>query len=151
MKTLLSVVVCLLAPLAHAADEDKPRVPSYTNEDLVRLQSLRGETGVASIPAVPPEEAAQREAAAPARKGEEYWRRQAETSRRSVDAMKRSLADIEQRIAERRRRPGIRPYSDPVIEGQQKKAELLRERIRDEEGRLQDRARRAGALPGWLR
>ena len=45
----------------------------------------------------------------------------------------------------------MRPYSDPQVEALQERILALEARIRELESSLEDRARREGALPGWLR
>jgi hypothetical protein len=84
-------------------------------------------------------------------RGEAYWRREAERVRDKLRVWRQQIEDLELRIADRRRKPGVRPYSDPQIIGWQRRAEALRARMRELEGDLDDRARRERALPGWLR
>lgn len=148
---LVAGCVCLVG----FAAADERRTPVYTNEDLERLRPLREETGVASLPAVGaaeappgPRRSGGREAET---QGEAYWRREAERVQDRVAALRHQIAEQERRLAERRRRPGVRPYSDPAVEAATARIATLRERIRDTEGRFEERARRAGARPGWLR
>lgn len=139
----------LMAPIVLAADDKRPaRV--YTNEDLDRVSPLRGQTGVLSTPAgrgaerpLPPDERRGR--------GEEYWRREARRLREKLEPLRQKAEDLRERIAERRRRPGVRPYTDPQVEAAQRRLRSLEERMRELESELEDRARREGALPGWLR
>jgi len=58
---------------------------------------------------------------------------------------------LREKIEERRRQPGVRPYSDPRIVADQRRLEVLEGRIREAESNFEDRARRLGALPGWIR
>jgi hypothetical protein len=51
----------------------------------------------------------------------------------------------------RQAEPGVRPYTDPKVRALQRKLAAVEARIRDAEDRLEERARRARALPGWLR
>ncbi len=145
----MSVVVCLGAS-GIAASEEKRRVPTYTNDDLARVSERRGETGVESETARVAEPSAGRRAE-PRARGEEYWRREAERQRHRAEPLRRKLAELEARLQDRRREPGVRPYSDPLVERYLAQLRTLRDRIREEEGRFEDRARREGALPGWLR
>lgn len=153
MKRILLASWCACAAAAAWADQD-PAVRTYTNEDLDRVRPYRGETGVASRPAPTLEAQRARPARGPrgvADHGEAYWRREAERHREQVAGLRRQLAALDERVAERRRRPGVRPYSDPIVRSTQARAESLRARIRESEARFEDRARREGALPGWLR
>ena len=68
-----------------------------------------------------------------------------------LEKLRQQADDIETRIDERRRKPGVRPYSDPQIESWERRRKALLERMRDLESRFLDRARRERALPGWLR
>lgn len=154
--------------------------PVYTNDDLERVRPLRGETGVTSQPAfasatsgctshtragrgrskrhgasetcaVSAADGAEPAARASAGRGETYWRREAERVREKQRLWRQQAEDLELKIAERRRKPDVRPYTDPQIVGWQRRADALRARMRELEGDLDDRARRERALPGWLR
>jgi hypothetical protein len=159
----LSAVLCLSTA---AADEDPPpvrRPPAhlYTNEDLDRVHPFRDQTGVRSIPAVAPDD---RPAPAPAderarARGEDYWRREAGRVRDRVRAIEAQAADVRAQIAERaedgrlfasRRRSGSSsgPRSETALRA---KLAALERRMQQLEEDLADRARREGALPGWLR
>ena len=56
-----------------------------------------------------------------------------------------------ERVDDLRRKPGVLPYSDPRIVSLETRRRALEVRAREAELRLEERARRAGALPGWLR
>jgi DNA repair exonuclease SbcCD ATPase subunit len=84
-------------------------------------------------------------------KDEAYWRREWERLRERVQPLRDRAEDLRTQIEERRRVPGVRPYSDARVESLQRRLAALEARIRDAEDRLHERARRAGALPGWLR
>ncbi len=151
MKIACSLVVCLAATGAGAAFDEKPTIRVYTNEDLDRLRPRRSETGAASAPAMEPARAApQRRERAPAR-GEEFWRREAERARRRLEPMRRRLAALEQKLEERRNVPRRGFAADPRLESLAAQIHALRGRIREEQERFLDGARREGALPGWLR
>ena len=65
--------------------------------------------------------------------------------------MRERADDIRLKIEERRRQPGVRPYTDPKVVADQRRLEILERRIRDAESSFEDRARRLGVLPGWIR
>jgi hypothetical protein len=121
----------------------------YTNDDLDRVSPLREQTGGMSTPALRP--APLPRESKPAGRGEEYWRRESDRLRDRVEPLRARARELRLRIEERRRQPGVRPYSDPQIEAWQRQAQDVDERVRDLESRFEDRARREGALPGWLR
>jgi hypothetical protein len=83
--------------------------------------------------------------------GEAYWRREAERLRDRLHRLREHVNDLRGQIEERRRAPGVRPYSDPRIESWQRRIVGMEGRIREAEDRLHERARREGAMPGWLR
>ena len=136
-----------------ARDEDKKPVPLYTNDDLKRVSPFRDQTGALSTPAVTswPEAPDGPKAGRTAPRPEDYWRREAGRLRDRLRRLEDQADGLQTRIDERRRRPGVRPYSDPQIEAWQRRLRVLEERKREEESRFEERARRAGALPGWLR
>ena len=92
---------------------------------------------------------------APARKGrisaEEFWRAQAQRLREKLQDPRDRAEALREQIEERRRQPGVRPYSDPKVVSLQRRLEILERRIREAEANFEDRARRQGALPGWIR
>jgi hypothetical protein len=156
----------LWAPAA-AAEEDpapaaRPPVRLYTNEDLDRVHPFRDETGVRSVPAVSPEE---RSAPAPAEKprgrGEEHWRREATRVRERIRAMEAQASELRAAIVEQadeaahflsgRRRSSASLSGNGSTTRLQSRLAALERRIRETEEDLAERARRDGALPGWLR
>lgn len=173
--TLVLLALWFLAGGLPAAGARRPAAPSYTNDDLERVRPLRDETGVASEPAFAPRAAATcatgrgrkraagcgtgegatpaapEPAGAGAAQGEAYWRREAQRVAERVRTWRQQAEDLEERIDERRRQPGVRPYTDPQIVAWQRRADALRERMRELENELHERALRARALPGWLR
>lgn len=147
---------CLAAGWPAVASDEKPRVRTYTNEDLERVRPQRAETGATSEPAAAPRTETRRDREAPAGRGEQFWRREAEHEQRKLEPLRRRLQDLEQRLAERRSRPPGRrgvaaAVPDAVPDALLAQIRALRDRIREEESRFDDRARREGALPGWLR
>jgi len=145
-----AVAVCLFAAMALA---DERRVPArvYTDEDLARVSSRRGETGVESKPGNPPPEARADASPAADGRGESYWRAEAARVRQRVEPWRDDAAELRVELSVRQAEPGVRPYTDPKVRALQRKLTALEARIRDVEDRLEERARRAGALPGWLR
>ena len=154
----LSALLCVPAASADAAPPPR-RVPRvYTNEDLDRVRPFRDETGVNSVPAVT---AGEREASPPAgekpkARGEAWWRREAERVRDRVQAMEGQAAELRAQIAERaeeasRQARGRRSQGAASPAAQRAKLASLERRMRQLEDALAERARREGALPGWLR
>jgi hypothetical protein len=167
---LLAAVGLATARLATAGPADEtppPRAPArvYTNEDLDRVHPFAHETGVRSVPAVPAGEGG----AAPAPRepkrgrGEDFWRNEARRVRERLadlaaqrDALR---AEITERESERRStlRPSRGGRSAASLSAGSPDARLharlasLERRMRDLEDDLLERARREGALPGWLR
>jgi hypothetical protein len=149
----MAFLLAALCPVATAAEE-KPRV--YTNEDLERVAPYRGQTGALSQPAAPAETARGRGAAKdPSRKDaggdERYWRAQADRTAEQVRKLREQAAALAERVDDLRRQPGVLPYSDPRIVSLEERRRALESRASEAELRLEERARRAGALPGWLR
>jgi hypothetical protein len=167
-KSSVALALCLASRVLDApcvAEEKKP-VPAYTNEDLERVKPFRDQTGVASKPDMGT--ADNERAGTPRRKlgadgaaagkgrhsaesDEEKWRYQAERFRAKLQPLRDKADDLRDQIEQRRRQPGVRPYSDPRIVADQKRLAVLEQRIRDSESAFEDRARRQGALPGWIR
>jgi hypothetical protein len=145
--------VCLAIPVALAEEPDRKRaVPAYGNQDLDRVHEQREQIGSASVPAKAAERPA-RNAPASRDRGEEFWRREAEAYRGRVAVLQRALADLEDKSTTARRSSsasGRKPAAAPPPSFERRIA-ALQARIHDEEMRFLDRARREGALPGWLR
>jgi len=172
----LSALLCLPEHAEEGGPARKRPARVYTNDDLDRLSPLRGETGVLSTaparlsPAAPdggsgaqPRSGGsprgpsagihfRREPpdARPAR-GEEYWRREAERLRDRLEPLRERARELALRLEERRRTPGVRPFTDARVEALRRRVDGVEARIRELESSFEDRARRAGALPGWLR
>jgi hypothetical protein len=151
-------VVCLLcATPAFAGDESARPTRVYTNEDLARVSPHRGETGVLSEPAPPDRDAPPPKAgeARDTRAGdagrEEHWRREAARLRERLEPFREEANDLREQVAARRREPGVRPVTDPKLRALERRLAVVEGRIRDAEDRLEERARRARAMPGWLR
>jgi len=162
----LGLRLLLLAAGGAAASEEKKPVPVYTNEDLDRVSPHRDETGVNSkvtVPVVRPSSA--RGADDGRARSEAYWRKQADSLHGRLQRARERIDDLRARIAEkearadeeafgsRARRGGSRSRSarDASLEAMRRSLAALEARVRDEETRFEERARREGALPGWLR
>lgn len=150
---------------------------TYTETDLERVRPLRDETGVGSQPAFeasserPARAARGRRAGARDRsrsspageraaeassplhdaRAEHYWRGEARRVQTRTRSLRARAQAWQRRIDQRRRQPGVRPYSDPQIVEWQRQRDEVEAQARELEGDLDDRARRARALPGWLR
>jgi hypothetical protein len=165
---VVSLALGLLFPVSSVRGADapptaspaRPAVRVYTNADLDRVHPLRGETGVHSTPAEAPAEASSADAPATLRRGEAYWRREAGRVRERVLSLEASAAELRARIEEQRdeasqlggrRRRGSASAGGSSLAGMRARLRSLERRIRAAEDDLLDRARRDGALPGWLR
>jgi hypothetical protein len=152
---------CVLASCAflRAADDGKGAARAYTNDDLERYEHLRSQEPAGVVDEAPRRARsggrAPREGLRPshggAARGEEYWRREAERTGDAVRRLREQAADIAEKVSDLRRQPGVLPYSDPRVVRLEARRLALEERAREAEARLEERARRAGALPGWLR
>jgi len=160
----LGLRLLLLAAGAAPSEEKKP-VPVYTNEDLDRISPHRDETGVNSHVTVPVARSAPTRGADDGRvRAEAYWRKQAESLHVRLQRVRERIDDLRARIAEkeakaeetsfrssRARRGPARASSDAPLEAMRRQLAAMEARVRDEETRFEERARREGALPGWLR
>jgi flagellar biosynthesis/type III secretory pathway protein FliH len=163
--------VLLLAAAAPigAAEEPRPR-NSFTNDDLDRIAPRRGETGVLSTPALKPSEATKDKGSAKAgeERGESYWRSeadkvhsglqrlraQAEAARLRLEKARRNARDAGFEAARASAKSGAsRDAGRNDVHLAELEADLrsLEQEIRSREQELEERARRAGALPGWIR
>jgi len=164
----LALGLSLVAPVpTRAGDEPVParaKARLYTNEDLERVHPFAAETGVSSVPAVSTapgdgaRETRQRSEGRSKHQGESYWRAEAERVRQKLRALEERAAGLRARIAERSSRTEVfgRRGSSASSRGTslvtlQSSLAALETRARHLEEDLFERARRAGALPGWLR
>jgi hypothetical protein len=154
-----------LAGLPAFGEEGKPArkaVRVYTDEDLERVAPLRGQTGVLSRPGTPSargitkEQAADR--AATTAKGEDYWRREASRVRTQVRTLEEQASRLKEHVAREAERPatgkGRRGRGREAWAAEDARARRLRDleaRARELASDLEDRARREGVPPGWLR
>jgi hypothetical protein len=154
----LCLGVLLAASAAAGAPNEKKPVPLYTNEDLERVAPRRDQTGVNSTVAAPlePAPASRRSADEGRAKAEAYWRRQSERVHDRLQRERDRIEDLRARIAEREDKapgPSRRASKGPdtQLEAWRRQLAALEARVKEAEARFEDRARREGALPGWLR
>jgi hypothetical protein len=162
----LSAAACTPASADEAArPTDRLAVRVYTNDDLERIHPYAGQTGGSSLPAFPAEDdPGLAPGAAPAGKGEAYWRGEAAAVRERIRILEERAAGLRARIAERERAPkqeevfvGRRRSPSGAASGSGSIASLqvslaaVERRMQRAQDDLEDRARRDGALPGWLR
>lgn len=149
---------------AEAKGERRPPARVYTNADLDRVHDRSHETGVVSVPAFTAADRRARIAAdedRPRSRGETYWREEARRVRERIAELADKAEDVKARIAAQaeeqrhfarssRSRNGRSSLSgpDPAATARLRALEL---RMRALEDDLLERARRDGALPGWLR
>jgi hypothetical protein len=153
--------------------EEKKAVRVYTNDDLDRVSAYRGQTGVESVPAVDasqPRGGAAVQGTAPGRAGgngrgsgrEAYWRREAERVRTRVRGLEARANELRLQILREEQREHDRPLvfgrgrstqttTPSTVPGLQAKLAAAEREARAVQDELEDRARREGALPGWLR
>lgn len=145
-------VACACTGAASAAPQPSP-AHVYTDEDLARVRPLRDQTGVASVPAFTPSADAapsDRRADSSRAADERRWRREAARHRARQAALSRRIEALERQI-EARRRDRSRSRGPGAAAPLEDRLAALREQRREEDSAFEDRARRAGALPGWLR
>ncbi len=151
--------LCCAPPVGaeEATAKRRPPVRTYTNEDLERVHSFRDQTGARSVPAVVSYGPATAADEKPRGHGEDYWRREAARVRERVRALEQQADSLRARVAEqaeqqrrflRRGRASAASSSEATLRARLASIER-RERGLEED--LADRARRDGALPGWLR
>jgi hypothetical protein len=162
---------CLLALARSAGAGD--RGPTYTNDDLERLAPRRAETGVTSVPAF----GFEGEGPTASPHDEAYWRREADRLREQLRPLRQRAVSLQLRIdrplprdpkakggapstartPHHRSTTGATATTAATTTEADRTAALraqlqaLQEQIREREARLEERARREGALPGWLR
>jgi hypothetical protein len=148
----LAVIVCASAAVAEESRKKPVRV--YTNEDLQRYSSRRDES-TAGEPAVADTPIPER----PRERGERYWRQEADRVRERIAALQADADALRARLAALREgsraaaRPAASRRRGEEASAAESEARLrsLEERIRSVQAAFEERARRAGALPGWLR
>ncbi len=165
MKTRVACLVMGLSSVAAlGAAEEKKAAPLYTNLDLERVAPLRAETGATSTPASQPAPFVDDR---PAReRTEAHWRREAERHHTRMAALKRKaddlrlrLEDLRQKAEEQRwkgqqgrgRSASQRQTGDRPVRSAESRLRAVEEQMRELDSAFEDRARIAGALPGWIR
>lgn len=157
MRDVWVGLILLAAPQAAPAQEKKPVVPLYTNDDLERVAPFRNETGVASVPPAETKGAALPVPTPSRGRGEDYWRREAARVRQQVRRLGAQAASLQSRIEAEKARPWRSRVASRRSRVASREPELearlaaLQREARELEDELSDRARRDGALPGWLR
>lgn len=156
--SLVSVMPSALPAAEEKAAPPRPKARVYTNEDLDRVHPFAAETGGSSIPAVEAEDAKPTRPAPAGRKGkgEEHWRGEAARVREKLRALEQRAAELRSQIAERssqsevfgRRRSSGGKTSVASLQASLTAVERRAQRTQED---LEERARRDGALPGWLR
>lgn len=168
------IVVCLVlasagvVPAAALDEAEKKPVRTYTNEDLERVAPFRGETGALSQPAVPPPTDAPKRGARETSRGatqardEAYWRGEADRLQERLRPLRQKAAELRHRIEEARRKakerqlstrpqPRSQGASGPSIPDLEQRLAAVEDEIQERQTTLEERARRAAALPGWIR
>lgn len=133
----------------RAALSGKP-ARAFGDDDLERYRRGRSKD---SLPAAPP--ATPPPAAAPHDLTREkvYWRKEAQQHQREVAKIEASLRRLQWRLNEKRSRRRSRDWltEDPSIALLEDSIRSLTEERQRLEERFRERARKEGALPGWLR
>ncbi len=159
------LLVCAAPDAEKNAAPRRPPARIYTNADLDRVHAVSDETGVRSVPAVSVEgrrAPSKTDDDRPRSRGEAYWRAEARRVRERVAALAAQADELRARLAAQederqhfsragrssRSRASLGGDADPVARARLA-AIALRMRALDDD--LAERARRDGALPGWLR
>lgn len=165
MKIVLLVLVFCLLPLlvvagslAEASRKERLRRESlstgsrnnrartYTDADLEAYRRLRNSSAEPPRPAarpVTPSRDLTRERA--------HWQMEKENHDRELARLDAAIRKLDWRLGERKTKRRLSPRDDPALQVLQESLEALRhDRARLIE-RFQEKARKAGALPGWLR
>jgi chromosome segregation ATPase len=174
MTRPLSALLPLLLTLAASGTEASPPEPrangasagvrTYTNDDLERVAPFRGQTGALSVPSSSPDESREDSPArtlatdaADRARDEAYWRKEAARVREKSRSLEDQAAELRSRLESlaRARRAASsgsgKGAKVDITATLERRLGLLEARRRRLEEDLQDRARRANALPGWLR
>lgn len=145
-------------PRAEAAPTARPTpvVPTYTNADLDRLRPLRHQVGGGAVAAASPERPspAEEDDSRERAERERYWRREADRHRERVLRLQERLEALRERLERERSRPprqGQAAARERTAEALGARIERVSAQLRELEWRFEERARREGALPGWLR
>lgn len=139
---------------AIASQSKSHDVPSFDDADLERYRRSRDEAGPDVVRR--PEAArapASGDADAELSRRAHRWREEAERHERELARLDASIRKLEWRLVERRsrRKSSARLAEDPTAEMLEDSIENLREQKKLLDERFRERARKAGAFPGWLR
>src|SRR5687768_7124703 len=93
-RLLRAAGVCLFVAAAAAGAERHAPARVYTNDDLARVSSRRGETGVESVPAAAATAGVPAATGAVEGRGESYWRGEAARVRHRVDPWRDAAAEL---------------------------------------------------------
>ncbi len=165
MKKTIVYGVLVCAAVSVLGDDEKKPVRTYTNEDLERVAPYRGETGALSLPGPQPRERSDAELPRkdPLHRGDEaYWRTQAQRLNDRLAELRRRADDLRGRIEDAKRRQAA---SRSAAKGSSRtsaretdataalarRLRALEAEIAERQNAFDERAHRAGALPGWLR
>jgi hypothetical protein len=164
MRAVLASVGCVLAfCLASASASARSRQSqTYTDDDLRRVSSRRAETGVESEPASPsvPRAGAPHGKPEERKRGEDYWRAEAERFGERIRSLRLRAAELRVQIEQQERRQRERSATArrratttavDATTGLKQRLYAVETEIREREAQFEERARREGALPGWLR
>lgn len=164
---ILLVLLCLLSAVAvahdlsaaarkersrrHAVMEARggKKAPLFSDADLAAYHRATAERSIE----IPRSTARPLRAPRDLEKERAYWHKEKEKHRRELAQLDARIRRLKWRLSERkaRRRPGERLREDPVekvLEDSLSEIETQRHRLVED---FFERARRAGALPGWLR
>lgn len=129
------------------AEGTRTRTRTYGMDDLERYARARDSSEPRSriSAAVPADRDLKEERA--------FWQREKERYEREVSRIDAGIRRLEWRLRDKRakKRPGERLSPDPSVDLLEESIESLRDERRVLEERFRERARKAGALPGWLR
>jgi hypothetical protein len=169
LETPMTFLTLSIAAIALASPQPVCPLPSgalsmqrfFTNADLERMAACRYQTGAESR-----SQTATREADAPRDRrptrakaaesagpyaAEEDWRAQWRAIDQKTRRLRREAQELRQEAGDAPREPRKRPTGRRSPSLLNAKALALEAEARELEDEFQDRARRAGALPGWLR
>jgi len=123
---------------------------AFDDDDLERYRRARApETASAAPPTAPPPAAAPRDLT----REKVHWRKESQRHEREVARVEASLRRLEWRLNEKRSRRRSRDWltEDPAIGLLEDSIRALTEERQRLEERFRERARKEGALPGWIR
>jgi len=126
-------------------------VRSFGEDDLERYRRQRGPDSVPATPSAAPRPplAAPRDLT----REKVHWRKEAQQHQREVAKIEANLRRLEWRLNEKRSKRRSRDWltEDPSIGLLEDSIRALTEERQRVEERFRERARRDGALPGWIR